>query len=150
MAKTGEWWKMDDARVSRVTAEEVMQAEAYMLLYRAFKHPILLDIQSSYQEHLTAAVNAENAVAESSRQQDSAEQPTDDDSKKRKRDMEQFVNGEEWAAKKTRLPPVINTLFRRVEDSVADNVDICPQYYSSNIEGNARAERGPPESISGT
>jgi len=34
-----EWWKMDDARVSLVSSNEVFSAEAYMLFYRVVNHP---------------------------------------------------------------------------------------------------------------
>mmetsp|Transcript_7725 Transcript_7725/g.13616 ORF Transcript_7725/g.13616 Transcript_7725/m.13616 type:complete len:663 (-) Transcript_7725:369-2357(-) len=33
-----EWWKMDDARVTPVNADEVLNAEAYMLFYRVVDH----------------------------------------------------------------------------------------------------------------
>ena len=34
-----EWWKMDDARVSLVSSQEVLSSEAYMLFYRVVDHP---------------------------------------------------------------------------------------------------------------
>jgi len=34
-----EWWKMDDARVTLVSSNEVFNAEAYMLFYRVVNHP---------------------------------------------------------------------------------------------------------------
>ena len=34
-----EWWKMDDARVSPVSTQEVLASEAYMLFYRVVDHP---------------------------------------------------------------------------------------------------------------
>ena len=40
-----EWWKMDDARVTLVGADEVMQAEAYMLFYRVVEHPFALHLK---------------------------------------------------------------------------------------------------------
>jgi ubiquitin carboxyl-terminal hydrolase 36/42 len=35
-----EWWKMDDAKVSRVSSSEVLGCEAYMLFYRVVDHPV--------------------------------------------------------------------------------------------------------------
>ena len=35
-----EWWKMDDARVTLASFQEVMSAEAYMLFYRVVDHPL--------------------------------------------------------------------------------------------------------------
>lgn len=34
-----EWWKMDDARVTQVSLQEVLSSEAYMLFYRVVDHP---------------------------------------------------------------------------------------------------------------
>ena len=47
-----EWWKMDDARVSLVSSQEVFNAEAYMLFYRVVNH--------SYSQKLAAQVKALN------------------------------------------------------------------------------------------
>lgn len=41
-----EWWKMDDARVSLVSKEEVFAAEAYMLFYRVVDHPVSVDLKN--------------------------------------------------------------------------------------------------------
>ncbi|KAL3785780.1 hypothetical protein HJC23_007336, partial [Cyclotella cryptica] len=35
-----EWWKMDDAKVSRASMDEVLGCEAYMLFYRVVDHPV--------------------------------------------------------------------------------------------------------------
>jgi len=45
-----EWWKMDDARVTQVTIEEVMQAEAYMLFYRVVEHPTAVSLKQRAKE----------------------------------------------------------------------------------------------------
>jgi ubiquitin C-terminal hydrolase len=45
-----EWWKMDDARVSRVSSQEVLNAEAYMLFYRVVDHPIAQDLRAKQQQ----------------------------------------------------------------------------------------------------
>lgn len=43
--KTNEWYKMDDARVTHVSLEEVTNAEAYILFYRVVDHPISLQLE---------------------------------------------------------------------------------------------------------
>jgi len=40
-----EWWKMDDARVTRASSNEVMSAEAYMLFYRVVDHPVAVQLR---------------------------------------------------------------------------------------------------------
>eukprot|EP00535_Pseudo-nitzschia_heimii_P001517 CAMPEP_0197185262 /NCGR_PEP_ID=MMETSP1423-20130617/11562_1 /TAXON_ID=476441 /ORGANISM="Pseudo-nitzschia heimii, Strain UNC1101" /LENGTH=777 /DNA_ID=CAMNT_0042636283 /DNA_START=510 /DNA_END=2843 /DNA_ORIENTATION=+ len=51
-----EWWKMDDARVSRVSTQEVLNSEAYMLFYRVVDHP--------YSKKLASQVKALNELHE--------------------------------------------------------------------------------------
>eukprot|EP00548_Thalassiothrix_antarctica_P003112 CAMPEP_0194154230 /NCGR_PEP_ID=MMETSP0152-20130528/59799_1 /TAXON_ID=1049557 /ORGANISM="Thalassiothrix antarctica, Strain L6-D1" /LENGTH=648 /DNA_ID=CAMNT_0038860163 /DNA_START=141 /DNA_END=2087 /DNA_ORIENTATION=- len=41
-----EWCKMDDARVSRATLQEVLNAEAYMLFYRVVEHPVAQELRA--------------------------------------------------------------------------------------------------------
>jgi len=41
-----EWWKMDDARVTLASFQEVMNAEAYMLFYRVVDHPFAQHVRS--------------------------------------------------------------------------------------------------------
>lgn len=48
-----EWWKMDDAKIVRVSWNEVQNAEAYMLFYRVTSHPVathLKDIVDAKEE----------------------------------------------------------------------------------------------------
>jgi len=51
-----EWWKMDDSRVSLVSTQEVLSAEAYMLFYRVVDHP--------YSKKLANQVKALNSSHE--------------------------------------------------------------------------------------
>lgn len=51
-----EWWKMDDSRVSLVSTQEVLGAEAYMLFYRVVDHP--------YSKKLASQVKALNEAYE--------------------------------------------------------------------------------------
>jgi ubiquitin C-terminal hydrolase len=41
-----EWWKMDDARVTLASVQEVMHAEAYMLFYRVVEHPFAVQLRN--------------------------------------------------------------------------------------------------------
>jgi len=43
-----EWFKMDDARVSRANSQEVMNAEAYMLFYRVVDHPVAQELRAKH------------------------------------------------------------------------------------------------------
>lgn len=51
-----EWWKMDDARVTRASAMEVMNAEAYMLFYRVVDHPIAVQLRNDHKARTDEAV----------------------------------------------------------------------------------------------
>lgn len=44
-----DWWKMDDARVSRVSTQEVFAAEAYMLFYRVVDHPVSIELKLKWK-----------------------------------------------------------------------------------------------------
>lgn len=62
-----EWWKMDDARVTKVDMLEVLQAEAYMLFYRVVDHPFALHLKEKakkLQEEWEAIAKAERLAAE--------------------------------------------------------------------------------------
>jgi len=56
-----EWWKMDDARVTRASREEVVAAEAYMLFYRVVDHPVSVDLRNKekiFKEQMEAVMRA--------------------------------------------------------------------------------------------
>ena len=62
-----EWWKMDDARITKVDMQEVMQAEAYMLFYRVVEHPFALHLKEKtkiLQEEREALAKKERLAAE--------------------------------------------------------------------------------------
>lgn len=62
-----EWWKMDDARVTLVSSNEVFNAEAYMLFYRVVNHPYskkLADQVKALNEFHAAADAKEKAEKE--------------------------------------------------------------------------------------
>lgn len=61
-----EWWKMDDARITKVDMQEVMQAEAYMLFYRVVEHPFALHLKEKskiLQEEREALAKKERLAA---------------------------------------------------------------------------------------
>jgi ubiquitin C-terminal hydrolase len=41
-----EWWKMDDARITVASANEVISAKAYMLFYRVVDHPFAVELRT--------------------------------------------------------------------------------------------------------
>jgi len=73
-----EWWKMDDARVSLVSTQEVLSSEAYMLFYRVVDHP--------YSKKLASQVKALNESYEAAALKSKKEKAgtTKERSKKRK------------------------------------------------------------------
>ena len=123
-----EWWKMDDSRVSAVTEEEVMQAEAYMLFYRVVKHPIAVQLEELYKRK----VEAEVRLVASGRTETSV--TTDlDRPPSRKRPLESYPNAEEWA-RQMEFPPQFMGLMHKVTHLIADDLQISGQYYRKVTE----------------
>lgn len=70
-----EWWKMDDARVSLVSTQEVLSAEAYMLFYRVVDHPYskklasqVKELNESYETAAAVSVKKEKAAASTTKE----------------------------------------------------------------------------------
>jgi hypothetical protein len=122
--KANEWWKMDDGRVTPVPEQEVIQAEAYMLFYRVVNHPV--------SQQLEAKIAARK------------------ERKKRKRVLE---NGEEWARKKTSLPPNLLGLVQKAEEMVADGIEFTSQYFDmlskEAAKEDAKVGSGPSANVTG-
>lgn len=57
-----EWWKMDDARVTRATMQEVMSAEAYMLFYRVVDHPVAVGLRNEHKTKMEAEAKQAEAI----------------------------------------------------------------------------------------
>ena len=55
-----EWWKMDDSRIMRVSTEEVVHSEAYMLFYRVVDHPVAAKLKSKSLEQVQYWRNLED------------------------------------------------------------------------------------------
>jgi ubiquitin C-terminal hydrolase len=137
-----EWWKMDDSRVSAVTEAEVMQAEAYMLFYRVVKHPIAVQLEERYkrkvetEERIVASVNIDDASMQVKTNLASL-RPS------RKRPLECYANGEEWA-RHMEFPPHLMGLVQKMTHLIADDLQISGQYYrkvsEDAVSGTARCK----------
>lgn len=132
-----QWWKMDDSRVAAVSVQEVMNAEAYMLLYRVVEHPVAIrlrneqirlhedydkdakevekvdarrdiDMALSTETHSPAAMEAEGEVF-ASRETDKNKAPG---WTSRKRKAPSYSCGKDWAFRTTRLPRSVIDVFR--------------------------------------
>jgi len=68
-----EWCKMDDARVSRATSQEVLSAEAYMLFYRVVEHPVAQELRAK-QAAAAAARQREKEAKEKEAQEKDAQE----------------------------------------------------------------------------
>jgi len=60
--KGKDWWKMDDGKVVRVSLNEVMQAEAYMLFYRVTNHPVATQLREAADAKSAASVRVMDAI----------------------------------------------------------------------------------------
>jgi len=156
MAKN-EWWKMDDARVSLVSAKEVLSAEAYMLFYRVVDHPyskklahqvkVLNDSRAEAvakvkeekkKKVAAAAIKQDNSTDDTQSKNDSCPSSNSVRSisgpaasvKKnpRKRKAPEFTCGEEWARTKTMIPETNISSFRTVENMVSKYITFTPEF----------------------
>jgi Ubiquitin carboxyl-terminal hydrolase len=123
-----EWWKMDDSRVTAVSDKEVMQAEAYMLFYRVVQHPIAVQLEELcknkiLQSGLSSSVADPFVMSQSITSVRSA----------RKRPLESYENGEEWA-RQMNFPPHLMGLMSKVTNLIADDIQVSGQYYRKITE----------------
>jgi hypothetical protein len=123
-----EWWKMDDSRVTAVSEDEVMQAEAYMLFYRVVQHPIAVHLEELCKNKVHQS-NASSVVADPF---DSTQTITSVRST-RKRPLESYENGEEWA-RQMNFPPHLMGLMSKVTNLIADDIQVSGQYYRKITE----------------
>ena len=125
-----EWWKMDDAKVTRVALNEVIQAEAYMLFYRVVDHPISLELrkkEEAMKEELAKVQAANEALKK--RQYDEMEAKIIKNMNKRKREEPKYKSGEEWAQAVTKLPNSWMSFIRRIQDAISDQLNFKPEYF---------------------
>jgi ubiquitin C-terminal hydrolase len=78
-----EWWKMDDARITVASIQEVMNAEAYMLFYRVVEHPFAIDLRiqekkrkGEFVKENTQAVNADPVTIKAEDAKDASKEPS--------------------------------------------------------------------------
>lgn len=152
-----EWWKMDDARVTLVSKEEVFAAEAYMLFYRVVDHPVSVDLKNKediFKKQMVQVTEHENspmmipppATEPGSDKVLSTSSPTAtsvgattrtsielkatdvSETKKRKRDIPEFKSGEEWARKMTTKPKSMLHFIRAAQDYLCERIEFKPEY----------------------
>lgn len=153
-----EWWKMDDARVTLVSKEEVFAAEAYMLFYRVVDHPVSVDLKNKedvFKKQMVQArsemENGQNVIpappttteqgldvttiTPSSLPTTTSSPPVTSEtlmdgsvSKKRKRDIPEFKSGEEWARKMTTKPKSMLHFIRAAQDYLCERIEFKPEY----------------------
>mmetsp|Transcript_25492 Transcript_25492/g.42387 ORF Transcript_25492/g.42387 Transcript_25492/m.42387 type:complete len:596 (+) Transcript_25492:204-1991(+) len=152
-----EWWKMDDARVSRATKQEVLNAEAYMLFYRVVDHPVakeLRDKEAALQQQQQQQQELEKTKASTEEQSIPIDltlplKPEGEESarssRKRRRELaEAAAAGAEWARVKTRLPPSFGSLFRRAEEFISEKAEFTPAFFKIIMEEAAKGKNGGP------
>jgi len=67
-----EWWRMDDARVSRATQQQVMTAEAYMLFYRVVDHPVAQGLRNKVKLKQEKELKEQQQLKEAQEKQQAA------------------------------------------------------------------------------
>jgi len=91
-----EWWMMDDAHITRVKTEEVVNSEAYMLFYRVVDHPVGSKLKVQAMERFQQKAQKkkeEEALMEKQKNEDEntnnvAKLSKDDESQKKEKDTE--------------------------------------------------------------
>lgn len=101
--KKNEWWKMDDSRVTPVSQDEVLSAEAYMLFYRLVNHPVGLRFTDRQQKAESLPPPAIIAATT------------------KKRTAEVCMTGEEWA-RKIHFPPHLIGVVQKVSELIASDI----------------------------
>mmetsp|Transcript_23633 Transcript_23633/g.57953 ORF Transcript_23633/g.57953 Transcript_23633/m.57953 type:complete len:539 (-) Transcript_23633:443-2059(-) len=134
-----QWCKMDDSRVAAVSVQEVMNAEAYMLLYRVVEHPVAIRLRNEqirlHEDHEKDAreiekVNAKPdmemapistetlspATLEAAEEKPFVSREADKNKAparlSRKRKAPSYSCGKDWAFRTTRLPRSVIDVFR--------------------------------------
>jgi ubiquitin C-terminal hydrolase len=141
-----EWWKMDDARVTQATSEEVLAAQAYMLFYRVVEHPTVVRLREQHKALVSSRVVDTTPAVETAATttiKPVSSQVTSAD-KKRKRELPDHSDGEEWARKVTKIPPNVMSVFRRAEELLSENMELKSDYFS-NLMREAKEEAPPTD-----
>jgi hypothetical protein len=161
MKDSKEWWKMDDARVTKVPVTEVMNAEAYMLFYRVVDHPYSKQVESQVkqlkdehcnqqaQQPSSVTVPKPNLVPVEEEDDDGGGPATRIKKNPRKRRAPDYTNGEEWSKKKAHgvvsddIVAKVNELQEMVKDYLIFSPEFiqllseeATKYYSTGSEPN--------------
>lgn len=131
--KKNEWWKMDDGRVTLVSQDELLRAEAYMLFYRVMQHPVATRLEREYKLKIKESKSlANNRCSDPS---ESHVINTFVAPKNRKRAMEErCTSGEDWVRFKTKMPPHLLKVVRAIEEAVSDENTIVPEAIRSILK----------------
>lgn len=159
--KGDEWWKVDDAKVTKVPLSEVLNAEAYMLFYRVVKHPMSEELTKE-KEELDAKRKADleakgllpvAAAADDNTEGQSAVKfdptSTSSDAKsalgKRKLKEPELGTGIEWARIKTSLKVEDNLSLKVADELVSENIQLKADYFK--ILSDAAKDDGPSTTV---
>jgi len=151
-----EWWKMDDSRVSRVSKDEVVAAEAYMLFYRVVDHPVAIRLRKMDEAAKQAAIRAakvkeQNSAPDSEDTGEKRPSETITSGTKRRRAEPRFKSGEEWARAITHLPKSCMSMLRRAEECLSERLEFKPEYFSllmDEVNDGGKINAGPIVGVS--
>lgn len=148
-----EWWKMDDARVTAASLDEVLQAEAYILFYRVVHHPVSLRLEHLNQKKQDVKRQSQKQESEE-QQQDLAPKneyvpvpvlvpvpsvkPEEPNKKNPKKRLLAIDSGIAWARSKTNIPL---HLIRKVQDFAADEISWTPDFMKKLISSGKDAPK---------
>lgn len=161
--KGDEWWKVDDAKVTKVPVSEVLNAEAYMLFYRVVKHPISEELTKE-KEELDAKRKADleakgllPVIADGSKEGkpyakvDSTSTSSEAKSAlgKRKLKEPELGNGTEWARMKTSLKVEDNPSLKVADELVSENIQLKADYFKLLSDAAKDDDPSAPIGVSG-
>jgi Ubiquitin carboxyl-terminal hydrolase len=146
-----EWWKMDDSRVTAVTMNEVMQAEAYMLLYRVVQHPVAVQLEELHKKKLQEKLSASQAVPLSLGPPGTDDAPLSDHNRKRPHHVMSDAN--DWMHERG-FPPHLVSLLQKFMEMVADDIQFTERFCKTIKDEaslpNAAIGKGPTSKVCGT
>jgi len=157
--KGDEWWKVDDAKVTKVSLAEVMSAEAYMLFYRVIKHPISEELSKEKEEKdakRKADLEAKgllpvpadgNKEGQATAKIDPVSASSEAKSALGKRKLKEPEpgTGVEWAQVKTSLNVEDNQSIKVADELVSENIQLKANYFK--LLSDAAKDESPPGPI---
>lgn len=128
-----EWWKMDDAKVTRVAQEEVVNCEAYMLFYRVVEHPISIGLRKAEASMKEKALQKDVKLTEDKQCETKMENEDTDHQlrtkRKRNQNESEFTSSRIWAQHSTKLPEDFISVLENAEDVLSHIVDFNSEYF---------------------